>query len=125
MKDEKIHRFNGNGQQYTTDLPKLVILTYINPTALDHIAQNTRLFFKEGSFGNLTAQPTNSNQVVTLLLTYNFKTKYYNNATHKNTLFLKGDHHQGFDVDSICYDCAQHNHMTLPVGLETSDRLAT
>lgn len=124
MTQEKIHRYNGNGQDHVTDLPKLVIITkHINDVALEHIKQNTRLFFEKDGWGNYVAQPTSSNQIVTLLLTYNYKTQYHNNATNKNTLFLKGDHHVGFEVDSICYDCCVHNRINTN-GLEPGDRLA-
>ena len=122
---EKVYRTNGNGQQYIVDLPKIVILTkHINKVALEHIKQDTRLFFEQDSWGNYTAQPTNSNQIVTLLLTYNYKTQYHNNGSTKNTLFLKSDHHNGFEVDSICFDCCTHNGIRTN-GLEQGDRLAT
>ena len=119
---ETITRINGNGKPYTVTLPKLVMLSNINDVALAHITDNTGLVFERNG-STLEAQPTTSKQIATLFLTYNFKTKYYNNGSHKNTVFLKSDHHQGFDVDSICYDCARYNHLVLP-GLKQGDRLA-
>ena len=120
---DTITRINGNGQPYTTDLPKIVYLTkHINDVALAHIKENTGLDFVIGGWSNYEAQPTESRQIAALLMTYNFKTRYYNNASNKNTLFLKSDHHVGFDVESICPDCAAHNYIHL--ANEITGRLA-
>jgi len=78
---------------------------------MNHIKENTGLEFKP-HYRGMIAQPENSNQIVTLFLTYNFKTKYYNNWDYKNTIILKCDHHVGFQVDSICYNCCKHNNIT-------------
>ena len=121
---DRITRINGNGKPYTTDLPKLVWLTdQINDVALAHIKENTGLEFTVGGWGNYEAQPTESWQIAALLMTYNFKTRYYNNWDHKNTLMLKGDHHVGFEVDSICHDCVSHNGIRTN-GLDPDSRLA-
>ena len=119
---ENITRINGNGQVYDTPLPTIFILGEMNDVALNHITENTRLHF-EKAVGGYKATPTSSNQIVTLLLTYNFKTRYYNNWDHDNTLMLKSDHHTGFDVESICYDCVVHNHIHTG-GLKNDSRLA-
>jgi len=114
---------NGNNQPYTINLPKIIMLTKsINDTALAHITENTGLQFTFTGWG-YEAQPTNGEQIAALFLTYNFKTRYYNNAQQKNTLYLKFDHHVGFDVDSICFDCCQENHINTN-GLKPGDRLA-
>jgi hypothetical protein len=105
---------NGNGNQYELALPKLVILTdEINDVALKHIEENTGLkFVKDALFsGFYKAQPETALQIAALFLTYNFKSRYYNNWDLKNTLLLKFDHHVGFDVDSICYECCEYNHI--------------
>jgi hypothetical protein len=122
MCENTITRINGNKQPYTTDLPKIIILEHWNPVAMAHVKENTGLDFEEVHYG-MIAQPTDANQIVTLFLTYNFKTRYFNNWDAKNTLYLKSDHHIGFDVDSICYDCVQHNHITTN-GLKPGDYLA-
>ena len=102
---------NGNRQPYQVTPPAILILSdTINDTALQHIKENTGLDFIKGGF-TYAAQAENHEQISALLLTYNFKTRYYNNATYKNTLMLRFDGHVGFDVTSICYDCAQHNHI--------------
>ena len=120
MKREEIKRINGNKQEYVTGLPKIIILgsEKWNKIALKHVEENTGLDFSTGS-----AQPENSNQITTLFLTYNFKTRYYNNGSWENVLFLKSDHHTGFDVDSICFDCCKQNNINTN-GLEQDSRLA-
>ena len=112
--NETITRINGNGQPYTTDLPLLVIITghgnEWNQTGLKQIKENTGLTFERIAWG-YTAQPTSSQQIAALLMTYNFKTRYYNNGSNPNQLHLKSDHHTGFDVDRICFDCCKANHI--------------
>ena len=120
---ETITRINGNGQSYETGLPKLIIIGQWNDVALRHVFDNTGLNFTPNGWNGYEAQPVNSNQIVTLIMTYNFKTRYYNNASTSNTLFLKGDHHVGYDVDSICYDCCIENNISIH-GLHPGDRLA-
>ncbi len=121
---ETITRINGNRQEYTTDMPKIVILTkLINDVALAHITENTGLAFEKTHRLGYEAQPATGLQIAALFLTYNYKTQYHNNLDNKNTLFLKSDHHTGFKVDSICYDCVKENHLHLG-GLVPGDRLA-
>ena len=119
---ETLRLINGNHQEYRIDVPRLVILGKFNDAAVEHIRENTGLAF-ERNFYNLVAQPTSSKQIVKLLLTYNFKTQYHNNNTNQNTLFLKSDHHVGFQVDSICYECCKENHIPLH-GLTADSRLS-
>lgn len=120
---EQITRINGNRQPYTVDLPSLVWLTdNVNDVALAHIEENTGLVFKKTGWA-YTAQPVESKQIVALLLTYNFKTRYYNNADFKNQLHLKGDHHVGFDIESICFDCVKRNRIPV-TSLKPGDYLA-
>ena len=114
---------NGNHKPYTVDLPEIHILSkYINNTALAHIEENTGLEFVKHQWG-YKAQPSNHSQIAALFLTYNFKTQYNNNASHHNTLMLKLDHHTGFNVDSICFDCIKHNNIHTG-DLKEGDRLA-
>ncbi len=120
---ETLTMINGNKQQYTIGLPKLFILTdIINDIALQHIFDETGLNFIK-KCGGYEAQPENSQQIVKLFLTYNFKTQYNDNATIGNTILLKDDHHIGFKVDSICYDCCKENYIVTN-GLQPGDRLA-
>jgi len=122
---EQVTRINGNGQPYTLDLPKLVYITrHINDVALAHITENTGLVFKLNASGwAYECQPTESKQIAALFLTYNFRTRYFNNWNSKNELHLKGDHHIGFEVDSICYNCCKENRIVTN-GLKSADRLA-
>jgi len=73
--------------------------------------------------GGYEAVPVNSQQIVKLFLTYNYKTQYHNNATNENILFLKGDHHVGFKVDSICFSCVKRNRINTH-GLKEGDFLS-
>lgn len=109
---ETLTMYDGNGNKMVKELPKLVMLGYCNPTAIEHIYKQTGLIFKERNWkDSYEAQPTDSNQITRLFLTYNFKTRYYNNNDYKNTMFLKSDHHIGFDVDAICGKCREYNHV--------------
>lgn len=120
---ETITRINGNRQQYTTDLPKLVWVTSeINNVALAHVTENTGLVFARTAWG-YEAQPQTSKQIAALLMTYNFKTRYYNNASNPNQLHLKSDHHVGFDVESICFECVKRNRIPIN-GLKADSFLA-
>ena len=122
---ETLTLINGNNRQYNIGLPKIIILgERYNDVAIEHIYQETGLIFKDtGGYYTMVAQPHESQQIVKLLLTYNFKTQYHNNNTDKNTLFLKSDHHIGFRVESICLDCCKENHINTN-GLKQGDRLA-
>jgi hypothetical protein len=51
------------------------------------------------------------------------KIRYYDNWKWRNTLILKNDHHNGFNVESICYDCVKYNNIHLG-DLKPGDRLA-
>ena len=94
MKKETFIMFNGNKQKMTKTLPKIMILDRINDTAREWIAINTQLILEDnGSFGYIV-QPKSSQQITKLLLTYNFKTRYFNNWDYKNTLMLKLAHYE-------------------------------
>lgn len=84
---------NGNGNKYTLDLPKLCILNYINETALKKIENTTGLKFKFyshlGENGIYEAQPERHEQITQFIMCYNWKYKYYNNASNKNIIYFK------------------------------------
>jgi len=120
---ETLTLINGNNQPMTKYLPLLVIFAKeINDAALAHIRENTGLDFVLDRVAYVV-QPTESKQIAALFLTCNFKTRYYDNANFKNQIHLKFDHHIGFDVDSICFDCVKRNHLHTG-GLEPGDYLA-
>jgi len=108
---ETLRLTNGNRQEYEINLPKIIIWGQINDTALIWLEVQTGLRFSKKPLNRLEAQPIAGKQIAALFMTYNFKTKYYNNGTFKNELHLKFDHHVGYDVDSICFDCCKHNHI--------------
>ncbi len=86
---EKIELINGNGREYTIDLPKVFILAKnINSAAIDHITENTGLVFEKCNSG-YEAKLESSQQFLKLFLTYNFKSRYFNNLDTKNTILLK------------------------------------
>lgn len=85
----EITMINGNGQEYKKKLPEILILTdFINDGGLEWIEKNTGLKFIKGGWG-YSVQPMESEQIVKLMLTYNFSSTYYNNATYKNVMHLK------------------------------------
>jgi hypothetical protein len=87
---EIIGRYNGNNQYYERPLPKIIIIhgSKINDVALAHLKRNTKLDFKKSRWDHLEATPTSAKQIVTLLVTYNWKTRYYDNWDYKNELHL-------------------------------------
>lgn len=89
MKQEILTMYNGNKQKYTKPLPKIIILDSMNDTAKAWIEMNTGLILQESGPTGYDAYPTSSQQITKLFLTYNFKSRYYNNGSVKNTLFLK------------------------------------
>jgi hypothetical protein len=108
---ETITTLTGNQQPITRPLPRLYWLTgEINDVAIQHIFANTGLTFTRVG-GGYEAYAERSSQVIALLMTYNFKTRYFDNANEANTLMLKNDHHVGFDVDSICVACCDANNI--------------
>ena len=125
---ETITRVDGNGRPYTLPLPRLQIVGTMNDVAKENLETQTGLQFTL-NFTGLTAQPTHGWQIAALLMTCNFKTRFYNNGSTHNTLFLKHDHHVGYDVDSICAKCARENNIpvmcNVPEDEQTDDfRLA-
>jgi hypothetical protein len=120
---ETIKLLDGNGRQITLPLPKIHILEVFNDITIEHIRQNTGLKFEKTGFDCMTAQPTKSNQITALLMTYNFKTQYHDNAVNKNVLLLRSDHHIGFKVREICFDCCIKNRINVH-GLERGDYLS-
>ena len=121
---ETVTTYNGNGKQNTRVLPIIHILIdrKINDVALAHITKNTDLVFVP-SCGGYSAQPVKCEQLAALLMTYNFKTQYHDNANSPNTLYLKFCNDEGFKVRSVCYACCKHNNIHTH-DLTEDDRLA-
>ena len=87
-KSEQITLINGNGNQYTIHLPKLVIkCDIINDAAIARIQKNTGLLFTK-CFGGYECQPMTCQQITKLFCTYNFSTKRYSNSDYSNHILL-------------------------------------
>lgn len=86
MKNIKL--INGNGKSFEQEIPTIVILGLFNDIAKKHLEENTKINFAVDN-NLMIGKPYNWSQIAALFLTYDFKTMYCNNATHKNTLFLK------------------------------------
>jgi hypothetical protein len=88
-KVEKITLINGNNQPYILPLPEIHInAPEINETALNHIFECSGLRFVRGPWSYI-CQPLASSQIVALLMTYNFKSRFYNCSMHNNTMMLE------------------------------------
>lgn len=110
---EVLGRFNGNGQYFELPLPKLIILTeFINDVVLANVERATGLEFVKTHWLGYEAQPTSCKQIVLLIVEWNFKTRYYNNGSCKNELYLKFCG-AAFEVDHVCIDCAKKNSVRL------------
>ena len=88
FRKEILKMFNGNKQLYKKGLPAIIILDNMNDVARAWIEKQTKLGFKDCYCG-ITAQPKRSHQITKLFLTYNFKTRYFDNSAMRNTLMLK------------------------------------
>lgn len=88
LRKEILTMFNGNKQKYKKPLPAIIILDNMNDVARAWIEKQTGLNL-EPCYCGLTAQPKRSQQITKLFLTYNFKTRYFDNSTIKNTILLK------------------------------------
>lgn len=87
---ETISRINGNGNEYISEVPKILLLHKdINDVVLTLIEKNTGLKFVQNHSGNYEVEPTTTQQIATLFCTCNFKTQYHNGIYFKNTLLLK------------------------------------
>jgi len=85
----KARLINGNKQPYTLYGIKVCINGNINEVALAHIKENTGIdFVKNKSWPQYWATPVSLHAIAKLLLTYNFKTRFINNASWDQTLFL-------------------------------------
>lgn len=117
---QTLEMINGNGHRYTKDMPLILILNKFNEVALKNLENQTGLNF-EPYWEGYKAQPTNSEQILKLFLTYNFKSRYYNNATYKNTLMLKRSNEVNFELNNVCEKCVKRNYINVGNDLEPDD----
>jgi hypothetical protein len=122
---EVFNKVDGNGNPYQQGIPKLVLLDNdVHENMLAGIKELTGLEFNNSNNSSYTVQPTSSHQITSLLMSgFGFKTRYIDNWNHRNTILLKRDHSVGFQVDSICFECCEHNHITT-TSLKRTERLA-
>lgn len=95
-KKETLIVYGGNGQRITKTPPQICILDKMNDVAFEHLQNNMNLAFKDEGWC-YSAQARDFKQITKLLLTYNFKTRYYDNSDFKNTLMVKFAHDQDWD----------------------------
>ena len=94
---EILKMFNGNKQKYKKGLPEIIILDNMNDVARAWIEKQTGLKL-EVCYCGLKMKPKRSQQITKLFLTYNFKTRYFDNSAMKNTMLLKFAHDQDWDT---------------------------
>lgn len=87
---EKTTLINGNGLPYEREIPKVVIVSYMNETALENLREQTGIHFKKSSLGNYEGQPETWEQFSKIFLTYNFLTHSVNNW-EGNLMYLRMD----------------------------------
>lgn len=93
IRKEILKMFNGNKQQYKKPLPEIIILDNMNDVAKEWIEKQTGMRL-EVCYCGLKMQPKRSQQITLLFLTYNFKTRYFDNSAMRNTVLLKFAHDQ-------------------------------
>lgn len=88
MTNKTISIFNGNNKRYTLGIPELMISKFGNETAKNHFIRNTGLKLVDKA-GYYKAQPKTFKQLYKVFVTYNWKTTFYNNASHNNVIKLE------------------------------------
>lgn len=79
---------SGNGHTYQREIPKVVILSYINPVALENLKLQTGVEFKENPWGKIEGQPETWEQFSKIFLAYNWLTHDQNNW-NGNVMYLR------------------------------------
>ena len=87
---EKTTLINGNGLPYEREIPKVIILGYLNEVALKNLCKQTGIEFKETFVENYEGQPETWEQFSKIFLTYNFLTRGINNW-EGNLMYLRID----------------------------------
>lgn len=87
---EKTTLISGNGLPYEREIPKVVIVGYMNDVALAHLCKQTGIEFKETFTKNYEGQPSTWEQFAKIFLTYNFLTHDVNNW-EGNLMYLRPD----------------------------------
>jgi len=87
---EKTTLISGNGYPYEREVPKVIILGYLNEIALQNLCKQTGIEFKETFAQNYEGQPETWEQFSKIFLTYNFLTHSINNW-EGNLMYLRVD----------------------------------
>lgn len=87
---EKTTLINANGNPYEREIPKVVIIGYMNEVALERLKKQTGIDFKETFTENYEGQPETWEQFSKIFLTYNFLTHSVNNF-EGNIMYLRAD----------------------------------
>jgi len=88
MAKQQLTFWNGNGKRYLKSSPRLLIFGKMNDVARNHFVKQTGLKLENCSSG-YTVENTTWAKIAKLFLTYNFRTRYYNNLDYQNTLMIK------------------------------------
>lgn len=88
-KKETFKMLNGNKQIIIKTPPFIWILDRMNDTAKEWLEMQTGLILTRHGLRGYCAQPQKTQQITQLLLTYNFRTRYFDNGDYSNTLMLK------------------------------------
>jgi len=91
MSKQNLGFWNGNGQRYLKPAPKVLMLDKMNDVAFEHLKKQTGLDFKESYLGYI-AENTTWQKIAKIFLTYDFRSRYFDNWDYKNTLMLKSCH---------------------------------
>ena len=88
---EKTTLIDGNGRIYTREVPKVVITTYVNDTALENLIHQTGIPFKRNeASGCVEGQPVSWEQFASIFLTYDYLTHDQNNWDG-NVIYLRSN----------------------------------
>lgn len=87
---EKTTLINANGNPYEREIPKVIILGYLNEVALQNLCKQTGIEFKETFTQNYEGHPETWEQFSKIFLTYNFLTHSVNNW-EGNLMYLRVD----------------------------------
>lgn len=87
---EKTTLISGNGLPYEREIPKVVIVGYMNDVALNNLCRQTGIDFKERFDNTYEGQPETWEQFSKIFLTYNFLTHNINNW-EGNLMYLRFD----------------------------------
>ncbi len=87
---EKTTLINANGNPYEREIPKVIILSWMNDIAFDWLCKQTGIKFRKTIDGFYEGQPETWEQFSKIFLTYNFLNHGVNNFDG-NLMYLRLD----------------------------------